>query len=407
MSDILFVHNNFPAQFGFVAEALVARGHRCAAVTSKTGQAIDGVSVVRWQSRRGSTPGILKEATRIEADLIRGGGAARAALALKQKGFDPAVIIGHPGWGETSYMRELFPNARQIVYAEYYYRSKGGDVGFDPEFPQPSDMPDYVLAAKNAGMAMAFAEADRIVAPTPFQYSLLPDTFKARTSIIHEGVDTDYVVPRSGLGFKLRGGRVLDASTPIITFINRRFEPLRGYHIFMRALPKLMAAVPEAEVLLIGADEPGGYGRPADQGQTWGRHFLDEVRDRIDVKRLHFTGRVPHEVMLGALSISAAHVYLTYPFVMSWSLLEALASECLVIGSDTPPVRDAIAHGKNGILVDFFDYDGLADALIEACRSPGKFSRLRTAARKSVLKTYDRKTVCIPAWMDLVDGLLA
>jgi glycosyltransferase involved in cell wall biosynthesis len=257
--------------------------------------------------------------------------------------------------------------------------------------------------AKNATMAMAFGEADRIVAPTPFQAGLLPVAFRSRTAIIHEGVDTDLVRPAPNARLTV-AGRVLDRSKPIITFINRRFEPLRGYHVFMRALPRVLAQVPDAEILLIGSEQPGGYGLPPPKGATWKQLFLDEVKDSLDPSRVHFTGPLPHGEMLAALSLSTAHVYYTYPFVLSWSLLEAMASECLVIASDTAPVRDAIRSGENGLLLDFFDHDALAEALVEACRSPERFAPLRKAARETVIADFNRAR-CSAAWVDLLEGL--
>ncbi len=406
MSDVLFVHNNFPAQFGFIAEKLHSEGHRVAAIASETGRAFDGLTLVKWGTRRGTTEGILPSAVRAEADLIRGGAAAQAALKLREDGFDPALIVGHPGWGETTYMREIFPAARQIVYAEYYYRSRGGDVGFDPEFSPPRERDPHELYAKNAGMAMAFAEADAIVSPTPFQASVLPEVFRQRTHIIHEGVDTAVVKRHPSPKLTMGDGKVIDGLRPLITLINRRFEPLRGFHIFMRALPKLMAAVPEADVVIIGADEDGGYGKPADKGTTWGKQLFAEVADRVDRSRIHFVGRVPHALMLETLSLSSAHVYYTYPFVMSWSLLEAMACECLVLGSDTAPVRDAITPDVDGILNDFFDVDALSDAMIEACRNPQKFTGMRKAARETIMRRYDRTSICQPAWTALVSPML-
>ena len=405
MSDVLFVHNNFPGQFGFIAEKLHAEGYRCAAIASRTGQKLDGIELVQWRTSKATTPNILPAAVRVEADLIRGGAAAKAAVHLRDRGFDPALIIGHPGWGETTYMREIFPRARQIAYAEYYYRSVGGDVGFDPEFSPARAEDPHTLYAKNAGMTMAFAEAEAIVAPTAFQRSLLPQIFRDRAHVIHEGVDTDFVRKRADVTLALGTGKVLDGSRPIITFINRRLEPLRGFHIFVRALPALMQAVPDAEIVIIGADEPGGYGTPSGE-QSWRTRLFGQIADKVEGSRVHFVGRLPHETMLQALSLSWAHVYFTYPFVMSWSLLEAMASECLVIASDTAPVRDAITNGRDGILLDFFDVEGLTRALIEACRIPERFRPLRRAARETVLARYDRASICQPAWLALVEPML-
>jgi glycosyltransferase involved in cell wall biosynthesis len=403
--NILFVHNNFPAQFGFVAEAAVARGYRCAAIASHTGRQQPGVPMERWQVRRSSTPAILKEAVRAEADLLRAGAAAEAALKLRQQGFRPDLIVGHPGWGETIYLREIFPEARQVIYAEYYYRTADGDVGFDAEFG-PATAP-MELHAKNIGLALALSEADAIVAPTPFQASRLPGVFRQRTEILHEGVDLERIRKNPAARFATTSGKVLDGSRPVITFVSRKLEPLRGYHIFMRALPRLLEQVPDAEVLIIGEAARAGYGSAAPGGRTWAELILDEVRDSIDPARVHFTGRLPYDRFVDALSLSWAHVYFTYPFVMSWSLLEAMACGCLIVGSDTAPVRDAITDGGNGLLVDFFDHDGLATRLIEACRAPGGFDHLRQAARATVEARYDRARVCLPAWMALIERELS
>jgi glycosyltransferase involved in cell wall biosynthesis len=407
MGDVLFVHNNFPAQFRFIAEALQAKGDQCVAIASKTGRNLPGIPVYRWEATRGSTKGIFPLATRTEADLIRANAAVEHALRLKKRNFNPDLIIGHPGWGETLLLNVVFPEAKQILHGEYYYRVTGGDVGFDPEFGLPSFENKCRAHAKNASMALALSEADHIVTPTPFQASVMPAAFQARTTIIHEGIDTERAKPIPDAKFTLEDGRVLDRSSPVITFVNRRFEPLRGYHIFMRALPKVLAAVPEARVLLIGADEAGGYGKEAPKGTTWKKLFLGEVERKLDMSRLHFPGRVGYERLLAAFSVSAAHVYYTYPFVLSWSLLEAMACECLVIGSDTAPVRDVVEHKVNGLLSDFFDVDALSDLLITACRDPQSFAPLRKAARQTVVERFDRSRICLPAWLRLIEEVRA
>ena len=174
----------------------------------------------------------------------------------------------------------------------------------------------------------------------------------------------------------------------------------------MRALPAVLAAVPNAEVLIIGADARGGYGKPAPDGQSWARQILAELGDGLPKDRVHFTGPLPHPVMLEALMLSWAHVYYTYPFVMSWSLLEAMALECLVIGSDTAPVRDAIENGENGILLDFLDVDALSAALIEACRNPTSFGAMRCEARQTIIRRYERTNICLPAWRELIGSQL-
>jgi glycosyltransferase involved in cell wall biosynthesis len=405
MARILFVHNNFPGRFEFLLPSLRSAGHQCVAI-AQGGRQVDGIPLMTWKASRSSTPGLFDLAVRAEADLIRGRAAADCALQLKASGFVPDLIIGHPAWGEVTFMKEIFPEARQILVGEFYYKSKGGDVGFDPEFSDGGVSDGFKVHGKNAVMAMSYAEADRIIFPTPFQGSAFPPALRDRALIIHEGIDTDFIHRRPGARLKLGDGRELDGSAPVVTFINRVFEPMRGFHIMMRALPELLMAVPDVTVLMIGSEKTSGYGAAAPEGGTWRSHMMKEVGDRIDPQRVLFTGPVPHETMLTALSLSWAHVYYTYPFVLSWSALESMACECVFVGSDTPPVRDVVDHGINGLLVDFFDFGALSNTLIEACRYPERFAPLRTAARQTVLQHYDQKRICLPAWLKVIEELL-
>jgi glycosyltransferase involved in cell wall biosynthesis len=405
MAKILFVHNNFPGRFEFLLPSLASAGHQCVAI-AQGGRQPDGVPLMLWKGNRSSTPGIFDLAVRAEADLIRGRAAADCALQLKDSGFEPDLIIGHPAWGETVFMADIFPRARQILVGEFYYRATGGDVGFDPEFGRSESQDPFRIHAKNAVMAMAYAEADRIICPTPFQASGFPAALRDRSLVIHEGIDTDRVKRIPGAKLRIGGAKELDGSTPVVTFINRTFEPMRGFHIMMRALPELLRAVPDVHVLMIGADKASGYGIAAPEGGTWCSYMMKEMGDKLDPSRVFFTGKIPYDTMLAALSLSWAHVYYTYPFVLSWSVLEAMASECLIFGSDTPPVRDALRHGVNGLLHDFFDSGALANALIDACRHPERFTDLRAAARQTVVEQFDQRRICLPAWLKVIDELL-
>ena len=403
---ILFVHQNFPGQFPHIARAALARGHKLAAIGGPSAKGQPGIDVRRWSFSRGSTQGIFDPATRAEADLIRAYAAADAAAGLKADGFVPDLIVGHPGWGETLQLNEVFPGVPQILFAEYYYRSHGADVGFDPEFETMTLESAMRVNAKNIGLSMAYGQADLIVVPTPFQASGFPPAFQPHMRVVHEGVDISQASRKAKPRLKMPNGAVLDGSKPVITFINRNFERLRGFHIFMRALPAFLERCPEAHVVMIGSDSPGGYGGKLEAGQTWRTKMLAEVGDRLDPSRVHFTGPLAHGDMISALSMSWGHVYYTYPFVLSWSLVEAMACECLILGSDTEPVRDAITSGVNGILNDFFDVDALTNAMVEACEQPERFNALRKAARVRALETYDRETVGVPAWMALIDEVI-
>ncbi|WP_293677099.1 glycosyltransferase [uncultured Phenylobacterium sp.] len=385
---VLFLHNNFPGQFRDLAETLAARGAPCVAVGQNHAPGIPGVRLVRYSLARGSTPGILPEAVRAEADLIRAKGAFEAARALKAEGWDPAVIVGHPGWGEMTYMAQVFPHARQVAFAEFYYHGRGYDVDFDVEFLPFDEVAALRVEAKNAVMALAYAQADAIVAPTEFQAAALPVAFRERARVIHEGVDVEAIRPGPARPFVLDDGRVIAPGTPVVTYVNNHMEPLRGLHIVARALPRLLAEVPEAQVLLIGKQTGQAYGGNAPGGGTWQETCFAGVD--YDPARVHFLGKVEHARMLAALRLGAAHVYYTYPFVLSWSLAEAMASGCYVIGSDTAPLHDAITDGVDGRLLPFFDVDALSDAMIAACRDPAATAPMRAAARATAVAKFSR-----------------
>lgn len=407
MKNILFVHNNFPGQFRHIVLAAQKVGYQIAAISSASSpKDFSGIVPRQWTLGRGTTPGIYDPATRAEADLLRGGAAANEARVLKANGFIPDLIIGHPGWGETIHLSIIFPGVPQILFGEFFYLPVGADVGFDSEFETRTDAQDMKVHAKNATMSLAYACADVIVSPTPFQASTFPIGLQGRLRVFHEGVSLDAAVKKKDAQFTLPNGSNLDASKPVITFINRNFERLRGFHIFMRALPALMAAVPDVQVIVIGTDSGGGYGGKLANQLTWKQKMLAEVGDKIDQNRLHFVGKVSHSEMISALSLSWGHVYYTYPFVLSWSLVEAMACECLIIGSDTGPVRDAVTQGETGILNDFFDVGALSDAMIDACANPDKYQNMRKNARKTALNLFDKDNVGVPTWMKLIQEVL-
>ena len=385
-SGVLFVHNNFPAQFRDLATTLLARGVPCAAVGGRHAPGLPGVLLGRYGMDRGTTPGIFPLAIRAEADLIRGADAYRVARKLKGQGLEPAVIVAHPGWGEATFLNEVWPDARRVMFAEFYYHGRGFDIGFDPEFGETTEEDVLRGEAKNAVAALAFAGAHAIVAPTEFQASAFPEAFRSRMRVIHEGVDVDAIRPEPGEPFALPDGRIIVPGTPVITHVNNRMDALRGLHIFARALPRLMAEAPDAQVLVFGHDNPRPYGGPPPEGKSWRQVAFEGLE--FDRSRLHFLGKTDHVRMLAGLRLSTAHVYYTYPFVLSWSLVEAMASGCYIIASDTAPLHDAIEDGVNGRLLPFFDADALSRALIEACRNPRAAAPLRAAARTTAVEKF-------------------
>jgi len=401
-SGVLFVHNNFPAQFRDLAQTLKARGVPIAAIGAVRAPGLQDVTIGRYSLPRGSTPGIFNLAVRAEADLIRGRSAFDMARALKERGVDPAVIVGHPGWGETVLLDEVFPDARRILFSEFFYRGRGLDIDFDTEFFPLTDDAVLLGKTKNAVMTLALSDADAIVCPTRFQASVLPAVFQPRVRIIHEGIDVEAVAPGPPQPFALPDGRVIAPGAPVITHVNNHMEPLRGLHIFARALPRLMAEIPDAQVLVMGQDAERPYGGKSSDGRTWRAVCFEGLA--IDPARIHFLGKTPHEQMLAALRLSTAHIYYTYPFVLSWSLVEAMASGCYVIGSDTAPLHDAIDDGVNGRLLPFFDVEALSTAMIEACRNPQASAPLRAAARATAVAKFARSDGRA-AWLKLLEEM--
>ena len=414
--QLLFVHQNFPGQFKHLAPALAAGGrHRVVALHLNPAPALPGVQAVRYRIGRGSTAGVHPWVSELETKVIRGQAAAQAARVLRQSGFQPDVIVAHPGWGEGLFLKHVWPQARLGVYSEFYYQARGADVNFDPEFPVDAETSESRLLLKNAFYSLQLPQADAGLAPTHWQRSTFPEPFRSRISVVHDGIDTDHIRPdpdvQLTIGLADGSRRRFTRQDEVITFVNRNLEPYRGYHIFMRALPRILAARPNAHVLIVGGDAVS-YGAAPTQAQAgqadakgWKDIFLKEVAGQIDTRRVHFLGLVPYAQHLAILQLSTVHVYLTYPFVLSWSLLEAMSAGCAIVASDTAPLREAIEHDATGRLVNFFDSEELARQVIALCGDPGLRKRLGAAAREFAIATYDLKRICLPGQMWWVESL--
>ncbi|GEP01787.1 glycosyltransferase [Methylobacterium haplocladii] len=391
--NILFVHTNFPGQFGALAQVLAGDGsHRVAAIGSQTARPVPGVRLQRYHFDDVGHAGVHTFARRFDREARRAEQVLYALIALEADGFRPDVIIAHSGWGETLPLKAKCPQARLIVYCEFYYRETGQDVHFDPEFPRLGVDGLTSLRAKNANQLLALIDCDMGLSPTAWQRSTYPPEFQHKIAVIHEGVDAERVRPDHQARFALSNGRVLTRDSQVISFVSRNLEPMRGYHIFMRALPEILQACPGAEVVVVGGDDVS-YGDRSPDGRSWKDVFRSEVARSIDPSRVHFVGKLAYQAYLELLQISAAHVYLTYPFVLSWSLVEAMSAGCLVIASDTAPLREVVRHGENGLLVPFFDRRQLSRAVIDALQRPEVYRQLREAARRTAVSAFDRRAV--------------
>ncbi len=409
--NILFIHQNFPGQFKFLAPALVQQGHQVRAllVNKTDAQTWEGVTLVPYQTQRGSTPAIHPWLIDFETKTIRGEACFRAALTLKDGGFTPDVIIAHPGWGESLFLKEVWPSAKLGIYCEFYYHARGADMGFDPEFVATDAGEVCRLQLKNLNNILHFEVADAGISPTHWQASTFPEPFRSSISVIHDGIDTAYLLPNPAASLTLNGQLTLTKADEIITFVSRNLEPYRGYHIFMRALPALLKQRPHARVVIVGGDDVS-YGARAEAGTTWKSVFIDEVRAQIadaDWQRVHFVGHIAYVPFITLLQLSTVHVYLTYPFVLSWSLLEAMSIGCAIVASDTAPLREAIVHDETGRLVDFFDQHALVDEVCQLLEDATLRERLGNNARAFAIKQYDLKTCCLPKQLAWVQALAA
>ncbi len=407
---ILFIHQNFPGQFKFLAPALAEAGHEVVAMTMQKVEAASwqGVRLVPYGVGRGSTAGIHPWLADFETKTIRGEACFRAALNLRDTGFVPDVIVAHPGWGESLFLKHVWPKARLGIYCEFFYRDEGADVGFDPEFPAHDAGEVCRLQLKNLNNFLHFDVADAGISPTHWQASTFPEPFRSQITVVHDGIDTEALTPNSAAQLTLNGNLTLTRDDEIITFVNRNLEPYRGYHIFMRALPELLKARPEARVLIVGGDGVS-YGAAPKDGKKWKDIFAQEVRGQIsdeDWARVHFLGNIAYQHFIPLLQLSRVHIYWTYPFVLSWSLLEAMSVGCTIVASNTQPLHEAICHDETGRLVDFFDPKGLVREVCELLDDAPTRDRLGAAARAFAQETYDLKSICLPRQLQWVEQLV-
>jgi glycosyltransferase involved in cell wall biosynthesis len=396
---ILFVHQNFPGQFLHLAPALAARGHHVAALTGQDNPRPAPAGVTLWHYRKPPDPPD-PATTRLGATYVqatdRALAAGRAARQLRDRhGYVPDLIVGHPGWGETLFLTEVWPQARLVVYAEFFYASRGLDVGFDPEFGPVSDERAFAVASRQGHHVLALARAHAAIAPTRFQADTWPAGLRDRISVLHDGIDTDRLRPDPDAGLTLPTGRVLRAGDEVLSFVNRNLEPYRGFHVFMRALPAILMARPQAQVVILGGDGVS-YGTAPPGAGSWRAALLAELGGQIDPARVHFLGRVGYNAYVTLLQVARVHCYLTVPFVLSWSALEAMAAGALLVGSRTAPVSEVVEDGRTGLLVPFPDPVALASTLVTALSHPDRHDALRRAARLRMIRDFDLRRVCLP-----------
>lgn len=425
---ILFAHQNFPGQYLHLARHLGADpNHQVVFLTQRKDANLPGVRNIVYRPPREATPKVHHYLRATESYVLNGQTAARIALDLKRSGFVPDVMVGHNAWGEIWYLKDVFPQTPLLGYFEFFYRYAGADVGFDPAMKISVDTGPRTRT-RNLGNLLGLDAADLGQCPTSWQKSTYPERYHSMLRVVHEGIDTELVRPDSVArlrvpvefsslpqGFptttplrgKLETGDIeLSAGDEVVTYVARNLEPYRGFPSFMRSLPTILERRSKAHVLIVGGDEVS-YGAPLPSGKTYRRQMQEELGNALDWSRVHFLGKVPYPVFLKVLQVSRVHVYLTYPFVLSWSMLEAMAAGCLVVGSRTAPVEEVIRDGENGLLVDFFNPAEIAERVVAALEAPDAFAALREQARWTVVEHYDLKSICLPVQLRLIEELAA
>lgn len=395
---ILFVHPNMPGQYrNLCLKAAQDKNNTVVFLTKQTQINMPGVHKLEYIPARNASPSTHRYIVGLEKAVLQGQEAWRACKKLeREEGFKPDVIVGHPGWGDCLYLKDLWPDVPLLSLFEFYYLSKGSDVGFDGT-PVPDDDQARVRT-KNTTNLLNLEACDWGVAPTHWQKSVHPKQFHDKITVLHDGIDTDACRPDPNASITLANGRTFKAGDEVITYIARNFEPYRGLDTFMPAAEMILKNRPNCHIIAVGA-EGVSYGKHLPKGETYLSQWKQKVQ--LDESRIHFTGMVPYTDLVKIMQVSAAHIYLTYPFVLSWSTLEAMATGCLLIGSDTAPLQEVVQDGKNGLLVDFFSPEQLAKRVDEALDDREKMQPIREAARRTIEERYALKKL-LPLHMELI-----
>ena len=403
--NYLFIHQNFPGQYRHIVQDLAGEpGNTVYFITQPNENEMSGVHKITYPKDRRGPVNCHAYSAEIDRAIHTGASVMEVCRNLEMDGFQPDVIVGHGGWGETLFVKDVYPDVPVLSNFEFYYHPTGADVGFDPEFSSIFNDPSR-LRVRNGIHLLNFQAVDWGHSATRWQRDLHPEEMQPRISVLHEGVDTEIARPNVEATFTLPSGRVLTRDDEVVTYVARNLEPYRGFHIFMRALPQLLKRRKRAQIVIVGGDGVS-YGTPPPPRSTYREMMLQEVGDKLDLSRVHFLGQLDYHRYLNLLQVSGAHVYLTYPFVLSWSFVEAMACGCLIIASSTPPVMEVLRDGVNGQAVDFFSHTQLANRIEAALDQPEEFESLRKAARATAVRQFDLHKKLLPKWRSLLDDLI-
>lgn len=413
----LLIHQNFPGQFRHIAPALQKAGHDVRAL-AVDGPGLPGIPTLRYKVPEMVQGPQVEEALRaghlslrrMREELAQADAAMQAMLGIRAQGFSPDFVLAHPGWGEALFVKVVWPEARLMVYAEFFFHTQGVEFGFDREWGGPLNVLSQAnLLLRNHIHLQALSAAYGGWSPTRWQHSQLPPEYANKFKVIFDGVNTDLLQPVKGQELHMQSGVTLRQGDEVVTFVNRNLEPARGFHVFMRALPRILRERPLARVVIVGGNDVSyGVAPPARSGhRNWREYMLAELTasgEQLPMERVHFMGKIPYPAYVRLLQLSACHVYLTTPFVLGWSCFEAMSTGCLIVGSATAPVQELIEHENNGLLVDFFDHHALAAQVTEVLAHPERYAHLRIHARQRILQGGYALQDCLKKQLDLILG---
>ena len=390
---ILFLHHTFPGPFRHLAARLGALPDTEVVFLSERSRRDVHLPGVRQATVSGIQP--VAAADRVERELLQmlryGSRFANALLKLRQEGFEPDVVYAHPRWGCSFFAQDVFPEAFHAVYAEWYYTRGANYTFFTGGAPRPAA--EFAQSRiRNLAQLNALAECQLAVTSTNWQREQYPQPLAGRIHVVHEGVDTDFFSPKPGERFCIDGCD-LSSARELVTFSGRGLEPFRGFPQFYKSLPRLLAARPECHVLIMASERQGG-----DESVSLERLRLEVP---VDPRRVHFVGFRPYDDYRRLLRASTVHVYFTAPFALSAGLFESMSCGCLLVSSDTEPVREVLRHGENGFLCDFWDHEALADTVTELLARSAVMDPVRAAARERIVEAYNLR-LQVPRHLDLL-----
>ena len=382
---ILFSHQNYPAQFGAFGSYLARRGWEIWFATGNLKAKVpEGCHLIRMKPHREITKGVHRYASPLEKAMINGQAFANACIAERERGFHPDVVVAHSGWGSGTFAKAVWPDCKYVAYVEWFYRWPPLDQ-IKPSNPKHLEDRRAEALARNAPTLLDLAEADLVFCPTEFQAEQFPPRYREGMQVMHDGVHAAMLKPDPKAVFK-PNGTALPEDSEVISYATRGMEPHRGFPQFMRMLADLQKRRPNLHAI-IGGEDRVAYGAKLPEGESWKQRMLEELD--LDLERVHFVGLLPRREYTRLLQFTDLHVYLTVPFVLSWSLIEAMSIACPLLVSDTRPVREALEPDRGALMVDHNDHDALVKAAEKMLSDKDLRERLGKAARLRVLERYD------------------